>query len=94
MQIVPFYLLLKLRVHNSGLGGGKTGLSAHSYQGTVSFLHTVLVLVLERDQKGILPKVVSEAHSITMYAEQWHYSVYAERGHGTGNMIDWRRLET
>jgi hypothetical protein len=60
MQTVPFYFLLKLRVPSSGLGVGKIELSAHSYQ-VVSFLHTVLVLVLERDQKGIIWKVVSEA---------------------------------
>lgn len=62
MQTVPFYLLLKLRVHNSGLGGGRQGYQHILIKAQFPFC-TVLVLVLERDQKGILWKVVSEAHS-------------------------------
>lgn len=66
MQTVPFYFVPKLRAPNSGLGVGKIELSAHSYQGTVYFGYTVLVLVLERNQKGTLWKVVSEAHNVTI----------------------------
>lgn len=88
MQTVPCYHLLKLWVPTSGLGGGKTGPSAHSYQGTISFLHTVLVLVFGKGSKGNSVESTFRGTQPYYVYRAMAYFVYPEQGHGKGNMLE------